>query len=96
MGKQLLKKVYSELYIHYFLVIRNFYKVFNPVLTNVVKRQITKEIENKVIGIFHKGDEKLTKHLGGRRNSKNKDKRRGSFFSQVAQVVNHKFVNGLK
>ncbi|RCH92790.1 hypothetical protein CU097_009613 [Rhizopus azygosporus] len=74
----------------------NFYKVFNPVLTNVVKRQITKEIEKKVIGLFHKGDEKLTKHLGGRRNSKNKDKRRGSFFSQVAQVVNHKFVNGLK
>ncbi|KAG1376116.1 hypothetical protein G6F61_007877 [Rhizopus arrhizus] len=69
----------------------NLYKVFNPVLTGMVKRQMAKEIENSVIQMFNKGDAKLTKHLGGRRKSR-KEKRRGSFISQIAQSVNHKII----
>lgn len=66
------------------------YKIFSPVLTGMIKRQITKEIEKGVIHMFNKGDAKLTKHLGGRRNSQKKEKRRGSFISQIAQSVNQK------
>lgn len=57
----------------------------------MVKRQMAKEIENSVIQMFNKGDAKLTKHLGGRRKSR-KEKRRGSFISQIAQSVNHKII----
>jgi hypothetical protein len=52
---------------------------------------MAKEIENSVIQMFNKGDAKLTKHLGGRRKSR-KEKRRGSFISQIAQSVNHKII----
>lgn len=71
----------------------NFYKVFSPVLTSMVRRQVAKEIENNVIRLFDKGDQKLTEHLGGRNNiNERKETRRTSFISQIFQTVNRKII----
>jgi hypothetical protein len=80
------------------------YKVFNPILTGIIKRQITKNVEAKLTNMFRKGDEKITKHLFQRRESliemqeyqnKNtahlrRDTRRPGLFSHVVNVLNQK------
>lgn len=82
------------------------YKIFNPILTGIIKRQITKNIEAKLINLFQKGDEKVTKHLFQRRESMiemqeqqhnsgaasymRRDTRRPGLFSHIVNVMNEK------
>ena len=39
------------------------YKVLNPMMTGIIKRQMCKAIENKLITTFEQGDAKITKHI---------------------------------
>ncbi|CEP14943.1 hypothetical protein [Parasitella parasitica] len=69
------------------------YKVLNPMLTGIVKRQICKAIENKLITSFEKGDAKITEHLIAKRLSEEihmKDTRRPGLFSHLVSVLNEK------
>ncbi len=75
--------------------------MFNPMLTSIIKRQITKSIETKIISVFESGDEKITRHLDERRRSllelQNQYKtvpleetRRPGLFSHIVNVLNRK------
>lgn len=78
------------------------YKVFNPMLTGIVKRQISKAVENKIVSAIESADEKVTHHLMRRRESaidlqKQSDRRmsleetrRPGLFSHIVNTLNMK------
>jgi hypothetical protein len=67
--------------------------VFNPVLTGIIKRQMAKTIENKIIALFENGDAKITKHLYGKQESgqlSSNDARRPGLFSHLVSMMSQK------
>lgn len=79
------------------------YKVFNPVLTGIVKRQICKTIEQKMVTMFETGDEKLTRHLrisrssieNAAKNTSSPSTGRPGIFSHAINVLNKKVVSSI-
>lgn len=72
-------------------------------LTGIVKRQISKAVEKKIISTIESGDEKITKHLIQRRESMNdlqkqdsrrfvplEETRRPGLFSHIVNNLNMK------
>ncbi|KAI8645155.1 hypothetical protein BD408DRAFT_362091 [Parasitella parasitica] len=69
------------------------YKVLNPMMTGIIKHQMCKAIENKLIATFEKGDAKITKHLVAKKLSQEtsiQDARRPGLFSHLISVLNQK------
>lgn len=69
------------------------YKVLNPMMTGIIKRQMCKAIENKLITTFEQGDAKITKHIIAKKASEEtpiKDARRPGLFSHLIKMLNQK------
>ncbi|KAL9544020.1 hypothetical protein MBANPS3_007837 [Mucor bainieri] len=70
------------------------YKVLNPMMTGIVKRQMCKAIENKLITTFEQGDAKITKHLIAKKLSNETptttNVRRPGLFSHLVNLLNQK------
>lgn len=67
--------------------------MFNPVLKGIVKRQMTKAIETKLITTFESGDAKITKHLYATQRSgqpDSNDTRRPSLLSHLINLMSQK------
>lgn len=72
------------------------YKVFNPVLTGIVKRQMCKTIEKKMITLFETGDEKLTRRLRISRNQQGSSSNgRPGVFTHLINMLNQKVVSAI-
>ncbi|KAI9468990.1 MAG: hypothetical protein EXX96DRAFT_492337 [Benjaminiella poitrasii] len=73
------------------------YKVFNPMLTGIIKRQICKAVEDKITNTFRASDAKMTRRLWNKRLSgelgETSDNRRPGFFSHLVTVLNQKVAN---
>ncbi|KAK4517824.1 CCR4-NOT core subunit cdc39 [Mucor velutinosus] len=70
------------------------YKVLNPMMAGIVKRQMCKAIENKLITTFQRGDAKITKHLFAQKLSSDtpttSNIRRPGLFSHLVTLLNQK------
>ncbi|KAI7904602.1 uncharacterized protein BX663DRAFT_559607 [Cokeromyces recurvatus] len=73
------------------------YKVFNPMLTSIIKRQVSKAIEEKIVTLFQKSDEKITKRLWDKQHinetGTTRNYKRPGFFSHLITVLNQKVAN---
>ncbi|OBZ89505.1 Uncharacterized protein C32A11.02c [Choanephora cucurbitarum] len=76
------------------------YKVLNPVLTGIVKRQMAKSIEAKLYTLFEEGDAKVTKYLYEKQENSSKQhsgiessSKRPGLFSHIVGALNKKISN---
>lgn len=70
------------------------YKVLNPMMTGIIKRQMCKAVEKKLIDAFEQCDAKITKHLIAQNPSSEtpttNNVRRPGLFSHLVTLVNQK------